>query len=220
MSNTANEIRLVIADDHPIVRQGLRQAIESDAQLKVIAEAGDGQTALERIQTLRPDVAILDLDMPKMDGFAVMRALAEGPIIVAIIILTVHCEPEFFHEALQLGARGYVLKDSAATDIVSGIKAVAAGQHYTSPALTSLLIGRKQTAPKTQLAQPRLTQLTAAERQILKLIADYKTNKDIAETLFISPLTVKTHRQNICAKLELQGNHALMRFALEHKEQL
>src|ERR1041385_3165155 len=115
-------IRLVIADDHPIVRQGLRQAIERDAGLEVLAEAGNGLEALERIAALGPEGASLDIDMPGMDGFTVARNLRRQGIAVEIIFLTIHCEEEYFNEALDLGAQGYVLKDSAISDIVSGIR--------------------------------------------------------------------------------------------------
>ena len=211
------EIRLLVVDDHPIVREGLRKTIETDANLKVVAEAGDGPTALLYVQSLRPDIAILDIDMPQMDGFEVAREIQKQKIPVEIIFLTVHCEAEFLNEALSLGAKGYVLKDSAVTDIVNGIHAVASGNHYTSPALTSILVDRsrvKQSSPETRTG---VSSLSPTEQQIVKLIAEYKTNKEIAEALFISPHTVHTHRKNICTKLGLEGSHALMRYALEHK---
>jgi DNA-binding NarL/FixJ family response regulator len=211
--DTPTELRLVIADDHPIVRQGLRQAIEADSQLKIVAEAGDGRTALEQIQTLLPDIAILDIDMPQMDGFGVARALLREQSTVQVIFLTVHSEAEFLDEALTLGAKGYVLKDSAVTDIVAAIRAVATGNHYTSPALTSILVGRQHVSAN---AVSGFSSLSPTEQQIVKLIAEYKTSKEIAAALFISTHTVQTHRKNICAKLGLEGSHALMRFALEH----
>jgi DNA-binding NarL/FixJ family response regulator len=211
-------IRVVIADDHPIVRQGLRQVIEKDAGLQVVAEAGDGQAALEQIKATQPRVAILDIDMPNLSGFEVARAVARLSLPVEIIFLTVHCEEEFFNEALELGAKGYVLKDSSVTDIVACVRAVAASQNYVSPALTSYLFRQRQ--QETSRQRSGVDALTPTERQILKLIAEYKTSKEIAAALFISPHTVQTHRKNICVKLELEGNHALMRFALEHKSQL
>lgn len=215
-----DEIRLVIADDHPIFRQGLRQIIEREPGLKVVGETGDGQTALERIAALRPEIAIMDIDMPRLDGFAVTRALLKQQLPVEIIFLTIHGEEEFFNEALELGAKGYVLKDSAITDIVSSIRAVMSGQHYTSPALTSYLVSRRRPSAPPAKTRLSLDLLTPTERQILKLIAEYKTSKEIAQQLYISPHTVQTHRKNICLKLELQGSHALMKFALEHKSQL
>ena len=212
------EIRLVIADDHPIVRQGLRQVIEKDSGLKVVAEVGDGEAALEQIKATEPDIAILDIDMPGMSGFDVARALAVLSLPVGIVFLTVHCEEEFFNEALELGARGYVLKDSSVTDIVACARAVAAGQNYVSPSLTAYLFRRSRRETRPQRSEIDI--LTATERQILKLIAEYKTSKEIAAALFISPHTVQTHRKNISVKLGLEGNHALMRFALEHKPRL
>lgn len=214
------DIRVIVADDHPIVRQGLRQVIEADPQLKVVAEAGDGQTALDMMQTLQPEIAVLDIDMPEMDGFAVARALREQQLNTAVIFLTIHREEDLFNEALDVGARGYVLKDSATTDIVAGIRAVARGEHYTSPALTSSLINRRQRAAGLRQQNPTLNDLTTAERRILQLIADYKTSREIADELCISYRTVETHRTNICQKLGLHGSHALMKFALAHKTEL
>jgi DNA-binding NarL/FixJ family response regulator len=213
----SDKIRLVIADDHPILRQGLRRVIEQEADLQVLAEAGDGKTALENILALQPDVAVLDVDMPQLNGFEVMRALNEKPANISVIMLTVHREEEFFNEALRLGAKGYILKDSAVTDIVNGIRAVAAGENYVSPALTSYLFKpRRESGAKLS----GIDLLTPTEKQILQLIAEYKTSNQIAQVLFISPHTVKTHRKNICLKLNLEGNHALMKFALEHKTTL
>ena len=212
------DINIILADDHPFIRQGLRATIEREPRLKVLAEAGDGRTALALIQSLRPQVAILDIDMPEMDGFSVAQQVRQQKLPVEIIFLSFHREEEIFNRALELDAKGYVTKDSAVTDIVSGIRAVAAGQHYVSPALASILVAQRR-----QTAAPRregLASLSPTERQVLKLIAEYKTSKEIAETLGISPLTVKTHRQNICLKLEVQGNHGLMKFALEHQAEL
>lgn len=213
------EIRLLIADDHPIVRQGLRRAIEEHPRLKVVGESANGRLALEQIQKLQPDIAVLDIDMPDLDGFAVARAVREQGLPVEIIFLTVYREEEFFTEALRLGTKGYVLKDSAISDIVSSILAVAAGEHFTSPALTSYLIKRRR-APASSRPTTGLQELTPTERRILEMIAEYKTSREIGEALHISHRTVQAHRTNICAKLELHGSHALMKFALDHKEQL
>src|SRR5262245_37391394 len=214
------EIKVVIADDHPLMRDGLRRAIEVAANLKVVAEAGDGQTALDRILALKPDVAVLDIDMPVMSGFDVARALREQGVTTAIIFLTIHREEDFFNEALDLGAQGYVLKDSAASDIVTGIKAVADGQHFTSPAMTSYLVNRSRRATEFRRNKPTLNDLTPTERHVLRLIADYKTSKEIADELGVSHRTIETHRANISTKLELRGSHSLMKFALSHKSEL
>jgi DNA-binding NarL/FixJ family response regulator len=212
------EIRLVLADDHPIVRQGLRQVIEREADLIVVAEADDGLAALRQIVELRPDVAVIDVDMPGMDGITVLRKLREEGIETPVIILTVHCEKEFFNRALEAGARGYLVKDCAINEIVTGARAVAAGGNYVSPALTSYLFDRKLAPPEA--VGSVLAELTGAEKQVLRSIAEYKTNQQIADELFISPLTVKTHRQNISIKVGLKGKHALMKFALDNREKL
>jgi DNA-binding NarL/FixJ family response regulator len=210
------EVRVLIADDHPVVRQGLRQTIEASPGLTVVAEVGDGRAALERIRELRPDVALLDIDMPNLHGFAVALAVREERLPVEIVFLTVHSEPELFKKALELGAKGYVLKDCAVTDVLACIRAVMAGQHYTSPGLTSYLVGLSRQPRERRAGASGLESLTATERRILRSIADYKTSRQIADELFISTKTVQAHRANICLKLDVHGSHALMRFALEH----
>lgn len=225
-----NDVRILLADDHPIVRQGLRRVIDEEPNLTVVAEASDGQTALELIERLRPKIAVLDIDMPVLNGFDVARTVRDRRMPVAIIFLTVYREESFFDQALRLGTKGYVLKDSAVTDIVSGIRAVAAGEHYTSPAMTSYLMTKRRAtrpagdAPVTlstrSARREALAGLTKTERRVLTLIADYKTSREIGEELHVSYRTVQTHRTNICTKLELRGNHALMKFALDHKADL
>lgn len=215
-----NQITLIIADDHPIVRQGLRQAIEADAALKVLTEASDGRAALEAIEKYQPQVAVLDIDMPLMDGFAVARAVREKKLNVEMVFLTIQRDEDMVNEAVNLGVKGYVLKDSALTDIVSCIKSVAKGQHYASSALTSYLIKRSSRAAALTEEKTGIKDLTPTERRVLKLIAEYKTSKEIAEELFISYRTVETHRANICQKLDLRGSHVLIKFALAHKSEL
>lgn len=214
------EIRIVMADDHPIVRQGLRQMIEADKSMTVVAEAGDGQTALELIVQHNPDVAVLDIDMPKMDGFAVVHMLQQKNLTVEIIFLTMYCEVEMFQAAVDLGVKGYVLKDSAVTDIISSIKAVAQGRPYISSELSMLLLNRRRRVEDLEREQPGLNNLSPTERKILKLITEDKTSKEIAAQLFISHRTVETHRSNICKKLDLRGNLALVKFALMHKSEI
>jgi DNA-binding NarL/FixJ family response regulator len=216
----ATEIRIIVADDHPIVRQGLRQAIEAERGLKVVAEATDGLMALDQIKSLMPEVAVLDIDMPELDGFGVLRALRRERIDVEVVFLTIHRDEDFLNEAINLGAKGYVLKDSALTDIVNCVKLVASGQHYVSPALTNLLLNRQHRAASLSQRKPELKDLSPAERRVLKLLAEYKTSREIAAELFISHRTVETHRTNICNKLEIHGNHSLMKFALAHKSEL
>ena len=219
----SDEINVVIADDHPIFRRGLRQSLEESEGTKVVGEAGNGKAALEMIRTLNPDVAILDISMPGMDGFAVAREVAKLNLNVSLIFLTGHQEEALFDEAMDLGVKGYVLKESSLAEIATCVQAVFEGKHYTSPALTSYLVSRGRAA-KSPADRPKpspgLKDLTATERKIIKLIAEYKTSREIADELFISHYTVETHRRNICEKLDLHGSHALMKFALAHTEEL
>jgi len=214
------EITLIIADDHPIFRKGLRQVVETDAALKVLAEAEDGEAALALIQQLNPDVALLDVDMPKLDGVEVARALREKQLPVSVVFLTMHKDEDVFNDAMDAGAKGYVLKESAVTDLILCIRAVAAGQHFISPQLSSFLLTRSARMASLVKQKPTLDSLTATERRVLKLIADNKTSREIAADLFVSIRTVENHRANICAKLDLHGAHALLNFALANKSSL
>lgn len=214
------KISLIIADDHPIVRQGLRQVIESDTELIVLAEAGDGQAALQLIETHQPRIAVLDIDMPAMDGFTVARTVRERNLAVEIVFLTIHSDEDIFNEAIDLGAKGYVLKDSGLADIVACLKMVAAGNHYASPSLTAHLINRSRRSASLKEKIPGIKDLTPTESRILRLIGEYKTSREIADELFISTRTVETHRTNISQKLNLRGSHALIKFALAHKSEL
>jgi DNA-binding NarL/FixJ family response regulator len=216
----SDEIRILVADDHPIVRRGLVQVIEAESRLQVVAEAGDGDEALRLIRELKPDVAVLDIDMPAMGGFEVARQLQRERLSVAVIFLTIHSEEDMFNEALDLGALGYVLKESAVSDIVATIRAVARGQHYITPSISGYLVNRGRRAADLEKKTPALSDLTPAERRILKLIAEDKSSKEIGELLFISHRTVENHRTNICQKLGLSGSHSLLRFALKHKSEL
>jgi two-component system response regulator NreC len=215
-----NEIRIVIADDHPIFRSGLRTEIEKVPGLKIVAEAEDGESALERIQTFQPEIAILDVKMPNRNGFEVMQAIQEKKLPVAVILLTMHKDERIFTAALDKGAKGYVLKDGAVIEIVAAIKSVAAGENFISPSLSTYLVNRRHRAISLAEQTPSLRHLTAAEWRVLCLIAANRTSKEIADELFIAESTVNKHRENICRKLDLHGCHALLNFALEHKSEL
>ena len=214
------EIRILIADDHPIFRRGLRLVIEADPALKVVAEAEDGASALARIRELQPDVAVLDIDMPPPDGLAVARAVREQRWSVETVFLTMHRDEALFNAALDAGVRGFVVKDGAANEIVGCIKSVAAGQCFFSPTLSGHLLARRDRADALVKQTPSINDLTASERRVLRLIAESKSNKGIAAELFISVRTVEHHRSNICSKLGLTGKNALLTFALTHKSEL
>lgn len=212
--------RIVIADDHPIFRQGLRQVIEKDQELCVVGEAEDGQAALTQIQQLQPDIVILDIDMPKLDGFEVVKKIQEMALPVKTIFLTMHKGEDMFNEALDLGVPGYVLKESAVIDIIQSIKTIAAGKNFISPLLTDYLMNRRNRADSLLKRKPSLHNLTPTEKKILLLISEHKTSREIAADLFISIRTVENHRNNICQKLGLKGSHSLIKFALDNKSEL
>lgn len=215
-----NEITIIIADDHPIVRRGLRQTIEAEKGLTIVAEAQDGQTALKAIIDFQPQIAILDVDMPGLDGFEVARAVHENNLKTEIIFLTIHRDEIMFNAAIDLGAKGYVLKQSALEDIINCITTVAKSQYCASPSLTAFIINRQRRSLELGEDKPSIKDLTRSEKRILKMIAGDKTTKEIADELCISPTTVEKHRANICRKLELKGSYALLKFALTHKSEL
>lgn len=214
------QINVLIADDHPIFRSGLRLMIEADALLKVAGEAEDGESALACIRTLRPDVAVLDIDMPPPDGMAVARQVQKERLPVEIIFLTMHNEEELLNAALDAGVKGFIVKDGAANELNACIKAAAAGRNFISPTLSGHLLKRRDKPNTSAVPSPAINDLTAAERHVLFLISESMTNKAIAEKMFISVRTVEHHRSNICAKLNLTGKNALLTFALTHKSQV
>ena len=211
---------ILIADDHPILRKGLREVIEEDPSLRVVAEAGDGDAALAQIEKHEPDVVVLDMDMPTRDGLGVLREMRARDLDAAVIVLTLHAGAHLLIEAIDLGARGYMLKDTALASIVDGIKAVAAGRQFISPSLASVLISHRTRAQALAAQLPALEHLTPTERRILRLIAAGQSSKEIADGLFIHYRTVENHRVNIAQKLGLRGHNAVLKFALEHKTEL
>ena len=175
--NLTHPITLVIADDHPLFRKGLREVIESDTALQIVGEAGDGSAALALIRRHAPAMAILDIDMPKMGGLAVARELQKEKLEADVIFLTMYQEEDLFSEAMDAGARAYVLKDSAVNDLLNAIHTVADGRYYISPGLSDHLIKRTARAEKLLRHVPTLEDLTPAELRILRHIAEGKTSK-------------------------------------------
>ena len=215
----AVETKIIVADDHPIFRQGLIQVIEKEFGFRVVADADNGKDALELIKNHLPDVAVLDLDMPEIDGFGIASEIQKLNLPVKIVILTMHKDELHFNQAIDLGVSGYVIKDGAAHEVINCIKTVKSGQAYFSPILSTFLLNRGRRAANAQ-TQFGLGDLTPTERRVLFLLSELKTSREIAAELSISPRTVDNHRANICSKLDLQGSHALTKFALQHKGEL
>ena len=212
------KIRIIIADDHPIFRGGLRQIISADESIEIIGEADNGEKALEIIQELKPDIAVLDIDMPKKTGLDVIRELKDSN--TKIIFLTMYAEEDIFDEAMDFGIKGYVLKDSAVNDIIECILSVNEDNYYISPNVSNLLVNRRNKSKNLIKKNPELGNLTKTERNILRFISENKTSKEIAEVLFLSHRTVENHRTNISNKLNLKGSHSLLKFAIENKSYL
>jgi len=210
---------IVIADDHPMFLDGLRLAIKAVPEFELVGEASDGESALQVIRSQKPAIAILDVSMPGLDGLNVVRALIEEKPPVSVIFLTTYREEKLFRQALDLGVKGYVLKASAASDLVTAIRAVGRGEHFTSPALTSYLVKERQQLSGNSAGQ-EMAELSPSELRVLAMVGDYKTNKQIADELHISTRTVEIHRTHICQKLGLHGTHALMKFALAKKNEV
>jgi DNA-binding NarL/FixJ family response regulator len=208
---------LVIADDHPIFRKGLKEAIESHEGFSVVAEAENGEIALKRIREFKPKITILDIEMPLMDGFGVAKSIREDHLPVDIIFLTMYNDEDMFNAAMDIGAKGYLLKENAAQDVLECIQIVASGKYFLSPLISLHLINRNDRAKSLLQKHPSLIFVTPTEKKVLRLIAESKTSKEIASELFISYKTVENHRTNIAKKLSLHGNHQLLKFAIENK---
>lgn len=215
MTRSVKKITILIADDHPFFRKGLRQMLAGDRTVTVIAEASSGTEALERIRKERPALAVLDIDMPGMRGLDVLSALSAERITTGVIFMTMYKEPELVRRAVALGALGYLLKESVIEEMEDCLRYVRSGRTFISPAMAAVMAG----AP-AEPSVPGLSQLTPAERRVLRLVAQDKSSKEIADALHISPRTVDNHRTHICEKLGLSGTHALVRFALQHQDHL
>jgi DNA-binding NarL/FixJ family response regulator len=210
-------VRVVIVDDHPLFRQGLRQILERDARYACVGEAGDGPAALALIEHEQPDVAVLDVNLPGLSGLEVARRVQERKLPTGLVVLTMCNDEETFNRAMDFGVLGFVLKENAVTETLESIHSVAHGHHYLSPSISSFLVRRHDRTGALAVRRPGLEDLTKAERRILRLVALNRTTREIAAELFVSHRTVETHRANISAKLGLHGSHSLLQFALENR---
>ena len=208
---------VLIADDHPIFRKGLCEVIEGDPSLAVAGQAANGEEALRLVEELRPAVAILDINMPKLSGLQVARELGERRSPVKLVLLTMHESEDLFDEAMALGVPAYVLKESAVEDLLTAVHAVLDGRSFISPAIARLLVRRREQSTTLRKEKPGLGLLSPTERRVLRLIAEDRTTKEIADLLGLSPRTIDTHRQNMSNKLRLTGSHSLLKFAFDNK---
>ncbi len=209
-------ITVLVADDHPLMRQGIRLSLRGEDRISVVGEAANGEEVLECVGFLKPDIVILDLDMPGRDGLSVVRELNRSSLETAVIILTLHTGADLIAEAMELGVRGYIIKSSAVIEVVEAVRRVAGGGSYLSQEAMDAL----QTARTGKGLPEELRQLSPLELRLIREIAQGKTSREIAAALDLSGRTVENYRTGICSKLHLTGPNALLRFALRERETL
>jgi DNA-binding NarL/FixJ family response regulator len=215
-----SKIRVLILDDHPLFRQGLHQVIASDPRLEMAGETDNAEAALKLTQEVKPDVIVLDVNLPGMSGLELAAILQTKKCKAGLVVLTMLKDEQVFNQAMNLGVKGFILKENAVGEILNCIASVANGDPYMSPSLSGFLLKRRSRAETLATHIPTLTDLTTAERRILKAIAQKKTTREIASELFVSPRTVESHRANISTKLCIKGANSLLQFALEHRDAL
>lgn len=206
-------IRIFLADDHIVVRQGLRALLAAEADFEIVGEAGNGLQALDAIKKIKPDVAVLDLKMPELNGLEVTRQLHKHLPEISIVILSMYDDEGFVLDALSKGALGYVLKDSDANDLIHAVREVAHKRRYLSPPLSDRAIAAYQQLAASNTVEKHET-LTTREREVLQLSAEGFTNGEIARKLGISSRTAEKHRQHVLQKLELHSQADIVRYAI------
>jgi two-component system response regulator NreC len=207
-------IRILLADDHTVMRRGLRLLLESQAEFIVVAEASDGRQAIEQAEATQPDVAVLDIAMPNLSGIEATSRITAMLPHTAVVILSMHSDEGYVLRALKVGAKGYLLKDSAEGDLIQAIKAVHQGKTFFSPEISKMLVEDYVREIRTRGAEDSYDLLTSREREILQLLAERKSNKEIAALLNLSPYTVDTHRRNLQEKLNLHSFADLILYAV------
>ncbi|OFW38779.1 MAG: DNA-binding response regulator [Acidobacteria bacterium RIFCSPLOWO2_12_FULL_67_14b] len=208
------KLRLLLGDDHTLVRQGLRKILEERPEWEVVAEVGDGREAIRKAVALRPDVAVLDVGMPLLNGIDATQQIVRKVPETRVLMLSMHSDEAYVTRALQAGATGYMLKDSAGKDLLKGVAAVAAGQSYFSPAVARLMLDDYVRRVAGSGVADRYETLSEREREIFQLVAEGRTNKEVAELLQISPATVETHRARILQKLDIHNTAELVLYAV------
>jgi two-component system response regulator NreC len=207
-------IRIVLADDHVVMRNGLRLLLERQQNFQVLAEAADGREAVGICEKLRPDVLVLDIAMPNLNGIEAARQVAAKLPHTAIVILSMHADESYVLRALKAGARAYLLKDSAEADLINAIRAVNDGKAFFSPAISKMLVDDYMRRLEQRGVEDSYELLTTREREILQLLAEGKANKEVATMLNLSLYTVETHRGNILQKLNLHSVPELILYAV------
>lgn len=213
------KINVIIADDHPIFRSGVREILSKASDIQLVAEAENGMKAYQDILAYLPDVAILDLEMPVLNGLDVCKKVLKDKHQTQFVILTMHKEKQFFHDAMNSGVKGYLLKDTASDDLLDCIRGVYQGNLFVSQSLRYLQNEHQHIHSSPEMEKVE-TLLTPTEKIILKLISSGKTSAEIASMLFVSPNTIENHRSNMSKKLQLEGKNSLMKFSMNLKGEL
>jgi DNA-binding NarL/FixJ family response regulator len=203
--------RILLADDHAVVRHGFRRILDAQEDMEVVGEVSNGREAVEQSATIQPDVVIMDVTMPQLNGIEATRRIAEQLPRTRILALSMHRDSVYVREILRAGARGYLLKDSSEADLIAAVRAVAQGEGYLSPAVSEAVLSdyRKHVTNPVDL-------LTSREREVLQLVAEGKTNKEVANSLNLSVYTVEAHRGKIMEKLNLHSASEMVRFAIRN----
>ena len=209
-----SRLRILLADDHTVVRQGLRKILEARPQWEVVAEAADGREAVKQAEEVKPDVAIVDVAMPLLNGIEAVRQIARKASGTRVLVLSMHNDEAYVTQMLRAGAAGYLLKDSADTDLLQAVEAVASGKSFFSPAIARVIADDYVRQLEDRGASDRYELLSEREREIFQLIAEGKTNKEIAALLFLSPSTVDTHRSRIMEKLDVHSAAEIVLYAV------
>jgi two-component system, NarL family, response regulator NreC len=206
-----DKIHILLADDHAVVRQGFKMILGSQADMVIVGEAGNGREALELAEKLHPDVVVMDVSMPELNGIEATRRLAQASPRTRVLALSMHKDSVYVREILRAGARGYLLKDAIDCDLIAAVRAVARGEGYLSPAVSDAVLNdyRRHVTDPIDL-------LSSREREVLQMIAEGKTNKEIAQVLNLSVYTVDAHRGHIMEKLNLHSINELVRFAVRN----
>lgn len=207
-------IRVLLADDHTVVRKGLRLLLEMQADFSVIADAADGREAVALAQKLTPDVVVMDVAMPILNGIEAARQITAKLPQTAVVFLSMHADEGYVLKALKAGARAYLLKDSAEYDLINAIRAVSEGKAFFSPAISKMLVEDYMRQMRERAVEDSYELLTTREREVLQLLAEGQSNKEVATRLGLSTYTVETHRSNILQKLNLHSSAELILYAV------